>query len=210
MDTVIDLTQTLTHESLGYPGTVRAWTAKRQEVGCPEATLTRFSDFDAHAGTHIDAPLHFAPGGTYVDGLPLRLYPETLVDVAGTRIEVADVPEDCAGRAVLFSTGWEDRAGTAAYFDGFPSISPDAAKRLVERNVGLVGLDTPSADAADAHPTYPAHVTLCGAGVPIVEGLVNLRALRSVTGEILLAAFPLKLADVEGSPIRAVAVIRKA
>jgi len=207
--TVVDLTQTLDEDSRGYPGTVPAWRAERMEIGCPGATVTRFTAFDPHAGTHLDAPLHFAPDRADVAGLPLRVYAASVVEIDGPHIEAGDVPDDCAGRAILFSTGWEDRAGTAAYFDGFPSISPEAAQRLVGRGVGLVGLDGPSVDPADAHPTYPAHRILCEAGVPIVEGLVNLRTLLSIDGELSFAAFPLKLAGVEGSPVRAVAFVRE-
>jgi len=208
MYTVIDLTQMLTEESRGYPGNVPAWTAERPEIGCPGATVTRFSAFDPHAGTHLDSPLHFAPGGVDVAGLPLRVYSLAVARIDGSRIEADAVPDDCDGRAVLFSTGWEDRAGTPAYFRGFPALSPEAAQRLVDRGVGLVGLDGPSVDPADAHPTYPAHRILCGAGVPIVEGLVNLATLLSIEGEAYFAAFPLKLSGVEGSPVRAVALLR--
>ncbi len=209
MYTVIDLTQTLSEDSLSYPGTVPAWTAERLQIDNPKATVTRFSAFDPHAGTHMDAPLHFAPGGADVAELPLRLYPAIVVPVDGRRIGVASIPADCVGRAVLFSTGWEDRAGTSAYYEGFPSMTPEAARLLVDRSVGTVGLDGPSVDGADVSPGHPAHEILCGAGVPIVEGLVSLRALLAVKGEILFAAFPLKLCGIEGSPVRAVALVRE-
>jgi len=206
--TLIDLTQTLSAESLSYPGTVPAWTAERLEIEDPKVTVTRFSGFEAHAGTHLDAPLHFAPGGQDVADLPLRLLRAIVVPIDGTRIGVASVPADCAGCAVLLSTGWEDRAGTRAYYEGFPSMTPEAAALLVDRGVALVGLDGPSVDGADAAPAHPVHDILCGAGVPIVEGLVNLRTLLSMQGEILFAAFPLKLRGIEGSPVRAVALVR--
>jgi kynurenine formamidase len=209
MYSLIDLTQTLTDESLSYPGAVPAWTAERSEIGCPGATVTRFSVFDPHAGTHLDAPLHFAPDGADLAELPLHLYPAIVIRVDGSRVEAVSVPDDCAGHAVLFSTGWESRAGTSGYFESFPSIAPEAAQCLVDRRVGLVGVDSPSVDSGAEHPSYPAHKILCGAGVPIVEGLVNLRPLLSVDGELLFAAFPLKLAGVEGSPVRAVALVRE-
>jgi kynurenine formamidase len=210
MFTLVDLTQTLDAQSLSYPGTVRTWTAERRDVRSDLATLTRFSDFDPHGGTHLDAPLHFAPGGADAAGVPLRLFPAIVVPVESPRIDADSVPANCAGRAVLFSTGWEDRAGTADYYEGFPSMTLEAAQRLVDRGVGLVGLDTPSVDGrTEGKPSYPAHGILCGAGVPIVEGLVNLRALLPVEGEILFAAFPLKLRGIEASPVRAVALVRE-
>jgi len=206
--TIIDLTQALSAESRSYPGDVPAWTAERIDLSSPVATVTRFSGFDPHGGTHMDAPLHFAPEGVDIAALPLRLYPTVVVSIDGLRVEADSIPTDCAGRAVLFSTGWEDRAGTPGYYEGFPSITGDAAQLLVDRGAGLVGLDSPSVDSGAEHPTYPAHEILCGAGVPIVEGLVNLRVLLSVKGEVLFAAFALKLSGLEGSPVRAVALVR--
>ena len=204
---IIDLTQTLSNESLSYPGTVPVWVAERIDIGNPAATLTRFSSFDPHAGTHLDAPLHFSLTGMDVAELPLRLYPATVVAVNGVRIEAASIPVDCAGRAVLLSTGWEDRVGSREYYEGFPTMTRGAAQLLVDRGVGLVGVDGPSLDGADEHPTYSVHEAFGSAGVPIVEGLVNLRSLLSIEGEILFAAFPLKLRGVEGSPVRAVALV---
>jgi len=205
--TLIDLTQTLREDSLSYPGDVPAFTVERLDIGSPVATVSRFTRFDPHAGTHMDAPLHFAPDGPDLAALPLRVCPATVIGIEGGLIEADSIPADCADRAVLFSTGWERHAGTAAYYRGFPSITQKAARLLVERRVGLVGLDSPSVDGVDDHPAYPAHETLCGAGVPIVEGLVNLAAVRDADGEVWFAAFPLKIAGLEGSPVRAVAWI---
>jgi len=205
--TLIDLTQTLDADSRSYPGTVPAWTAERVDIGNSAAVLTRFSDFDPHGGTHVDAPRHFAPDGVDVTGLPLRLYSALIVPVDDVRIGAASIPADCAGRAVLFSTGWEDRAGSTAYYEGFPYLTAEAAQRLADRGAGLVGLDSPSVDSGAEHSAHPAHEILCAAGVPIVEGLVNLRALRAIEGEILFVAFPLKLRGIEGSPVRAVALV---
>jgi arylformamidase len=207
--TIIDLTQTLTAESLSYPGDVPAWTSERVEIGSPRATVTRFSSFDPHGGTHMDAPLHFALEGVDVSALPLRLYPAVVVSIDGLRIEADSIPANCAGCAVLFSTGWEDRVGTPGYYEGFPSITGDAAQLLVVRGAGLVGVDSPGVDPGAEHPTYPAHEILCGAGLPIVEGLINLRGLLSETRELFFAAFPLKLGGLEGSPVRAVALVRE-
>jgi len=205
---IIDLTQTLSDESLSYPGTKKAWTAVRRDLGSSVATVTRFSSFDPHAGTHLDAPRHFSPSAPDLATLELRLRNATVVSIGGANVEAADVPEDCSGRAVLFSTGWEDRAGTPEYFRGYPVVSSDAARLLVQRGVGLIGVDTPSVDGTDDHPRYPAHEILAEAHVPIVEGLVNLHALLTIEHEILFAAFPLKLRGVEGSPIRALALVQ--
>jgi len=204
---IIDLTQTLSSGSLSFPGTEPAWKAQNVDIENAKATVTRFSWFDPHAGTHIDAPLHFSLGAPDVADLELRVFRATIVDVAGPRIGAASVPTDCAGRAVLFSTGWETRSGSPEYYRGFPMMTRDAARLLVSRRAGLVGIDGPSVDDGAEFPAHPAHEILCEAHVPIVEGLINLRRRLSIEGEVLFAAFPLKLRGIEGSPVRAVALV---
>ena len=205
---IIDLSQQLTNKSLSYPGTVPAWISHRRDLPYDKATLSRFSDFDPHGGTHMDAPLHFALHGIDIGSVPLRLYPVRVVSVDTPCIEMDDVPTDCAACAVLFSTGWERHAGTPGYYEAFPYLTNAAARCLVERKAGLVGLDTPSVDGTTVEdPPYPAHVALCGAGIPIVEGLIHLQRLLPLQGEILFAAFPLNLGGIEASPVRAVALV---
>ena len=45
------------------------------DMGDPDACLSRFSSYDLHSGTHIDAPLHFAPSGVDVGQLKLAAIP---------------------------------------------------------------------------------------------------------------------------------------
>jgi kynurenine formamidase len=62
----------------------------------------------------------------------------------------------------------------------------------------------------EADSSFSVHRTLLAAGIPILEGLVNLPALIGVTkngGKALLAAFPLRIQGLEGSPVRAVALV---
>ena len=47
------------------------------------------------------------------------------------------------------------------------------------------------------------HIKLLGAGIILVENLTNLAGLIGQTVEFF--AFPLKMADGDGSPVRAVA-----
>jgi len=86
-------------------------------------------------------------------------------------------------------------------------LSEALAEQLVTQKVALVGLDSPSVDAASGN--YPVHRTLLAAGIPIVEGLVNLPSLIPHIeggGKVRLAAFPLRIQGLEGSPVRAAAL----
>ena len=207
---LIDLTQELKHGSLSYPGTAAGVVLERIPFEFPGSTLSRLVHLDPHCGTHFDAPLHFIPGSADVASTPLVL-PELVVFSSTTNPIPADVLKDIPsleGKAVLFSTGWERHAGTAEFFKDYSVISPQLAKELVSRNVAIVGLDSSSADPMISD--YSAHRTLLSAGIPILEGLVNLRTLipyLEAGHTIHLAAFPLRIQGLEGSPVRAVALI---
>ena len=207
---LIDLSLEMKHGSLSYPGTAPGLMLERIDIGFPGSTVSRFTHFDAHCGTHFDAPLHFVPEADDVAATPLVL-PELVVVSSSENPISPDVLSEhpsLEGKAVLFSTGWEERAGTKEFFEGFPVLSEALSKHLVAQKVALVGLDSPSVDASVGD--YPVHRLLLGAGIPIVEGLVNLPALLphlEAGKTVRLAAFPLRIRGLEGSPVRAVALI---
>jgi kynurenine formamidase len=186
-----------------------------------------------HGGTHLDAPVHFAEGKWTTDRIPLdRLMGDAVVvDVqagadssADYRIDVnaldawerknGEIP---AGVIVLFRTGWSrrwpdrakylgtSRTGAGAVADlHFPGIDSAAAKLLVERRVGAVGIDTPSIDYGQTS-TYPAHQVLFAANVPAFENVANLDQLPE-TGSFVVA-LPMKIRGGSGGPLRIVALV---
>ena len=70
--------------------------------------------------------------------------------------------------------------------------------------MALVGVDSANID----HPEdgdFPAHKTLLGSSIPIVENLTRLGAIRSQAFTFI--ALPLFLPGATGSPVRALAVV---
>jgi kynurenine formamidase len=118
-----------------------------------------------------------------------------------------------SGDAVLLRTGWSDdhylagRPFAEAVIAGeaapWPALGDDACRLLVERDVGLVGFDAPSAGAFD--DVAAAHRILLAANVVLVENLIGLGALppRGAT----FAFLPLKLAGGSGAPGRAIGLV---
>jgi len=207
---LVDLTMPLKRESFSYPGTELGISFKRVSFDSPTGTLSRFTHLDPHCGTHLDAPLHFVRDSDDVASMSLMLPELIVVDCKANPIpvDVLDGIGSIHEKAVLFSTGWEQYADTPDYFVNFPVLSSQLAAELVARGVSLVGVDTPSVDPSGSD--YTAHRTLLIAGVAILEGLVNLPVLakRLQAGDLaLLAAFPLRIEGLEGSPVRAVALI---
>jgi kynurenine formamidase len=160
-----------------------------------------------HAGTHLDAPVHFLEAGCGVDDLPIA----ALVGPARV-IDVTDVPPGGTigrhmlgaiqpGERVLLRTDWGRRFGEPAYYEEFPSLDEDARQELVEKRALLLGLETPSL-CADHGADSAAHRLLLGAGVVILEGLTGLAQLSE---RVWLAALPLRLVGLDGSPCRVIA-----
>jgi len=86
------------------------------------------------------------------------------------------------GDILLLRTDWAQRAiGTSRYFPLSPGLTHEAARWLVERRPKCIGCDFFEEPAA-RRPGWTAdqfvvHRTILGAGIPLVEGLVNLREL---------------------------------
>ncbi|MDD5646238.1 MAG: cyclase family protein [Candidatus Bipolaricaulis sp.] len=201
---IVDLTRRLSDRTLQFPGDERGLVMQRIDLGVPDVQLTHIAHFDLHLGTHIDAPLHFIPGGADVASLELALLPAVVIRTRERRIRPTALPaEPLEGFAVLFDTGWTIDAESRAYFEGFPYLSLETAAELVDRGAAVVGIDSPSVDRVDADLSSPAHRVLLGAGVPIVEGLCDLDRIPREVGPLWFAAFPLKIGGAEGSPVRA-------
>lgn len=187
-----------------------------------------------HGGTHVDAPIHFAEGAHAVDEIPLErlMGPAVVVDVSDHATANADyqiLREDLEaweaehqpipdGAIVLLRTGfgafWPDRErymGTAERGPQavanlqFPGLHPDAARWLLEnRNVGAVGIDTPSIDYGQSQ-LFETHQVLFEENVPALENVANLDQVPE-EGSVVIA-LPMKIEGGSGGPVRIVAFI---
>jgi arylformamidase len=200
-----DVTVTIRPEMPTYPGEPRPELApvKRMAAGA-QANVSRLS-VGLHAGTHVDAPVHFIDGGAAVDALPLAAMcgPARVVEIHDREsVSVPELEERGLHGAtrVLFKTRnsllWND----AAFREEFVYLAPEAARWLLQHGVVLVGLDYLSIEAFGAAQPA-AHRILLQAGVVVVEGL-DLR--EPPPGEYDLWCLPLKIAGGDGAPARVV------
>ena len=157
-------------------------------------TLTRIS-MGSHTGTHVDAPLHLLADGDTVDNLPIDLLMGPCY-LASADIDMPISIQELDSLAVPpETTRLLLRTRNA---NGY--LTQDAASRLVETGVKLVGIDSPSVDAPGS-PDLPVHRVMLEAEVIIVENL----ALDAVNpGGYLLVCLPLRIAGCDGAPARAV------
>jgi arylformamidase len=176
------------------------WSLRLDEGG---PVNTAHLSLSAHTGTHADGPYHVLEDGARIGAAPLEAYlgPARVVDARG-RDEIdagwlAGQLADGAERVLLRTGCWTD---PAVFPRRFPAPTPEAATLLVSRGVRLVGTDAPSVDPFDS-ADLPAHRALLGGGVAILENLL----LDDVSpGEYELIALPLRLAEADSSPVRAV------
>lgn len=160
----------------------------------------------SHAGTHIDPPRHFLPGGLPVDRIDLEALngPCRVVHVPDPHREVStgDLKGLLHGvTRVLFRTRNSARwAQGESFFPDYVAVAPETAEYLAASKFRLVGIDSQSIEK-DSTDQYPVHHTLLGSGCVILEGL---RLAEVPAGEYELRCLPLKLRDGDGAPCRAV------
>jgi arylformamidase len=162
--------------------------------------------FGAHTGTHMDAPLHFVPGGKSIDQMPLNATIGTarVIPIQDTEsIKVAELAQHSIqpGERILFKTINSTRAWKVNTFvEDFVFIEPEAAQYLAERQVQTVGVDYLSVGGFFRDGTE-THQALLKAGIWVIEGL-NLSKVEP--GSYELICLPLKLRGAEGGPARAI------
>ncbi len=201
----IDCTHTIRPTMLMWPGDPQpAFTHLRSQADGAPTTTTAVS-LSAHTGTHVDAPRHLFPDGAGAAALPLdalcgRAWVADVRTTDGPGIADVDaLPADDL-RRVLWRTG-AHRAWPGGPFDpGFAALSVEAAQRLVDRGIRLVGIDSFSVDPHESDD-LPVHRILLGAGVVVLE---NLDLSGVCPGYYELIALPLKLDGSDGAPTRVI------
>ena len=158
-----------------------------------------------HIGTHADMPLHFVPGGAGCDTIALEHFYGTAkvmrlaVDSHITKADLKPLNIQ-AGDIILLDTGQSAYMRQGQFKKDFLALTADAAEYLAAKKIKTLGIDYLSVDPYDAEG-FPAHKILLGSGIVVLEGLV-LEAVPE--GEYTLSALPLKFANGDGSPVRAI------
>lgn len=161
----------------------------------------------AHNGTHVDAPSHFLPGAPGLESVTLEslIGESVVIAIPGEvpSIHAEHIPwDDLAGvERLLFRTSNSDsRLDTTDFDETYVGIEPDAARRIVDAGIRLVGIDYLSVEPF-GREVFETHHVLLGAGVSVVEGL-DLRGIEP--GRYRLTILPLHLTGAEAAPARAI------
>lgn len=155
-----------------------------------------------HIGTHVDAPWHFEDDGKRLDEMDPSIFfgDALLIDLPEVdAIKAEHLGETPLPPRVLFKTRNSDRPLDAPFDEDFVAIDPDAAYRLVQDGVRLVGVDAPSI-APFRQESQETHHALLGNDTLIIEAL-RLGGLSA--GVYPFIVLPLALSDADGAPCRA-------
>ena len=207
---VIDLTHTIREDMPVYPGTEtpRLEAANTYEKDFfKETKMTMYT----HTGTHMDPPAHIFAGRTTLDQFPADQFVGRALVIncrgleEGQSITMDHIRRygDKARQAdfLLFNLGWDKLWGTDAYFGNFPCMDMEVLDYIMAGNYKGIGVDAISIDPIDDLTRH--RILFRETEIVNVENLKDL----DLCGDDLFrfSCFPLKLADCDGSPVRAVA-----
>jgi arylformamidase len=188
-----------------WPGDPEVRITRALSIDAGDDANVSHLDLGAHTGTHMDAPVHFVPGGAGIDAMP----PEATIGPA--RVVAIDDPESVKadelrrnepqrGERLILRTRNSGRDWSRQQFDpDFVHVAPDGAALLAESRVRTVGVDYLSVGGYRSGGAE-THRALLEAGIWIIEGL-DLIAVEP--GDYELICLPMKIVDSDGAPARA-------
>jgi arylformamidase len=203
----IDITVPLRAEMPTWPGSVGIGLSLTQSFAAGDDVNVSRLEMDVHTGTHVENALHFIDGGAPLEAIPLDAFvgPALVVDmpaaesIGADELEAAAIPQ-ATERILLRTRNSVDRLLERREFTAdFVALIVDGARWIAERRFRLVGVDYLSVQQYGAEPA--THRALMEAGVAILEG-ANLADVAA--GPHRLICLPIRLADAEAAPARAI------
>lgn len=208
MATIYDISIPVAHGGLTYPGNPAISITPQQEVSKGASANVSVLSFGSHTGTHVDAPKHFFDDGLGVDALPLDVLmgPAMLIciddDVMAVGEQELRLHELTSHTRVLIKTRNSAFIREKDFRKDYTYLAPDGAAYLAALGMKLVGVDYLSIEQFHSGH-HKTHRTLLEKGIVIVEGL-DLSA--PPMGPYDVCVLPLRLANLDGAPARAVLV----
>jgi len=207
--TIYDLSLTITPHIPTWPGNPKVELVRALDMARGDAATVSKLSLGVHTGTHLDAPVHFVPGGRAVEALDLNVLVGTALVVEAMHAEVIDaalldslnVPPGTVRLLVHTRNSDLWARGETRFHEDFVAVNASGAHWLVERGVRLIGVDYLS--VAPFSDGFTSHDILLRAGVIPVEGL-NLSGIAP--GEYQLVCLPVKLGGSDGAPCRAILI----
>jgi kynurenine formamidase len=182
-----------------------------------------------HAGTHLDAPIHFSENGITAEKIAAEslVVPLAVVDIAAKAARNADYEvtrEDLVGwerrhgrlpanACVAMHSGWSRHVSDAAKFTGkdasgvfhFPGFGAEATEWLLKRRrVAGIAVDTLSLDHG-LSKDFRTHRLWLPSGRWGLENVANLDEVPAVGATLVVGLAKVK--DATGGPARLIALV---
>jgi kynurenine formamidase len=228
MPEFIDLSREIFHRTQTHPShppvVMTVWGDHDEKKYAGNTVFTSkavYMSMSDHAGTHVDAPVHFdpRPGALSVEQMPLENFYTSAfcIDLSHVPLKTAATLEEV--QAAVAASGqtiqkgdtllvWmatnERLLGKPGYLHDFPGLSLPAIHWLAEQGIGMFGVEAIS-PAPEGEPNFLAHMACGELGITHMECLANLHSLIG-RGRFTFIGFPLKIRGGSASPIRAVAM----
>jgi kynurenine formamidase len=229
MPVLIDLSREIHHRTPTHPShppvTMMRWNSHDEVKQAEDVVFTSASLFMTmgdHAGTHVDAPVHFDadPNAKTIDQVPLENFYTSAFcldlshkplksDISIAELEAAEAASGetiRAGDTIFLHMGFNDRVpiDSPGYVTDFSGLTKESAEWLGAKGIVSFGVEAIS-PARPGRNNYLVHQVCRDMGFTHMECLVNLDKLVG-KGRFRFAGFPLKIRGGTGSPIRAVAI----
>jgi arylformamidase len=193
----IDISIPFRDRMVHWPGDPEPRIVRLKDRNAGDPTSLMDMHFIDHAGTHIDAPLHFIPGGKTIDQMPVN------ATMGRARVIEINPYNIRRGERILFKTrNSEECYKTDEFVEDYVYFSTEVARYLVERGIRAVGLDYLSIGSVKEDQNLKdTHEILLRAGVYIIES-INLAGVKP--GRYELVCLPLLLEKGDAGPARAI------
>lgn len=171
-----------------------------------------------HSGTHFDAPSHFIAEGrtisdfdvntfisdAYMLSIQAQPFEEIGPAIIYKSLESSNIAEN---QAIVLRLGWGKMFGQNNYYSDQPFMNEAAMSLLLELRPKIIGYDMAMPD----NPTNgfgskcdsPMHKLALAQDVLLLE---NMKIESETPIKFTLLAFPLELANLDGSPARVIGV----
>jgi len=228
MPEFVDLSREIFHRTQTHPshppvitGVWNDHTEKKVAGGTTFTSKALHLSLSDHAGTHVDAPVHFdpRPGAASIDQVPLENFYTSAICLDLSHVPLKHAITVAEMEAALAASGQEIRKGDTVllwmaveqrllgkpgYLHDFPGLAPDSVHWLADRGIGMFGVEAIS-PAPEGELNFKAHMICAERGITHMECLANLDRLVG-RGRFTFIGFPLKIRGGSASPIRAVAM----
>lgn len=205
----LDLSHRIDEQTTVYPGTEPPQIQVANTIERDGFAELRVS-FYSHTGTHIDAPCHILPGTRALDDFPVNQFIGQALVVDCRAFIGQEITLDFLQsyqkaiekiEFILLRADWSAHWTSATYFEGYPTLSREAAEWLVQFPLKGIGLDMISIDRVDASD-LPIHHIVLAKEILIIE---NLCRLDQLPPQFLFQCLPLPIRAADGAPVRAIA-----